>query len=87
MEEHYRLKEADLDRECSQGVRDEVAVKLDDWEMTGRCLESSMLGSVPDVNSITQRVNVQRMRSRPPMTPCACAIILFSIANYNTIIP
>ena len=44
LEEHYRLKEADLDRECSQGVRDEVAVKLDDWEMTGRCLEFSMLG-------------------------------------------
>ena len=38
----YGLKDADLDRECSQRVRDEVAVKFDDWEMTGRCLEFSL---------------------------------------------
>ena len=37
----YGLKDADLDRECSQRVRDEVVVKFDDWEMTGRCLEFS----------------------------------------------
>ena len=39
---HYGLKEADLDRECPRGVRDEVAVKIDDWEMTGRYLDFSL---------------------------------------------
>ena len=38
----YGLKEADLNRECSERVRDEVAIKLDDWEMTGRWLEFSL---------------------------------------------
>ena len=32
------LKETDLERECPQGVRDEIAVKLDDWQMVGRYL-------------------------------------------------
>ena len=39
---HYGLKEADLDRECPRAVRDEVAVKIDDWEITGRCLDFSL---------------------------------------------
>ena len=39
---HYGLKEADLDRECPRAVRDDVAIKIDDWEMTGRCLDFSL---------------------------------------------
>ena len=35
----YEFKITDLDRECPQSVRDEVAVKFDDWEMIGRYLE------------------------------------------------
>ena len=38
----HGLKEADLNRECPRDVRDEVAVKLDNWEMFGRCLEFDM---------------------------------------------
>lgn len=38
----YGLKVSDLDRECPQRVRDEIAVKLDDWEMVGRYLEFTL---------------------------------------------
>ena len=38
----HGLKLADLDRECPRFVRDEIAIKLDDWEMVGRCLEFDM---------------------------------------------
>ena len=38
----HGLKEADLNRECPRSVRDDVALKLDDWEMVGRCLEFDM---------------------------------------------
>ena len=38
----HGLKLTDLDRECPRFVRDEIAVKLDDWEMVGRCLEFEM---------------------------------------------
>ena len=45
----HGLKETDLDRECPQSVRDEVAVKLDDWEMIGRYLEFT-LEKLRDIN-------------------------------------
>lgn len=38
----HGLKLTDLDRECPRFVRDEIAIKLDDWEMVGRCLEFEM---------------------------------------------
>ena len=38
----YGLKETDLDRECPRSVRDEIALRLDDWEMVGRYLEFTM---------------------------------------------
>lgn len=38
----HGLKLADLDRECPRFVRDEIAVKIDNWEMVGRCLEFDM---------------------------------------------
>ena len=38
----HGLKLTDLDRECPRFVRDEIAVKLDDWEMVGRCLDFEM---------------------------------------------
>ena len=46
----HGLKERDLDRERPQNVRDEIAVKLDDWEMVGRCLEFT-LEKLRDINS------------------------------------
>ena len=45
----YGLKPTDLDKECPERVRDEVAVKLDDWEMTGRYLEFT-LEKLRDIN-------------------------------------
>ena len=45
----YGLKTKDLDKKCPQSVRDEIAVKLDDWEMVGRCLEFS-LEKLRDIN-------------------------------------
>jgi hypothetical protein len=40
----HGFKEEDLDRECPQDIRDDIAVELGaDWEMIGRrCLEFSM---------------------------------------------
>ena len=38
----HGLKPTDLDKECPERVRDEVAVKLDDWEMAGRYLEFTL---------------------------------------------
>ena len=35
----HGLRATDLDKECPQGVRNEVAIKLDDWEMVGHYLE------------------------------------------------
>ena len=43
------LKLTDLDKEIPPGVRDEVAVKLDDWEMVGRWLEFT-LEKLRDIN-------------------------------------
>ena len=43
------LKPADLDKECPKRVRDEVAVKLGDWEMVGCYLEFS-LEKLRDIN-------------------------------------
>lgn len=45
----HGLKVTDLDRECPQSVRNEIAVKLDNWEMVGRCLEFS-LEKLRDIN-------------------------------------
>ena len=45
----HSLKPTDLDKECPERVRDEVAVKLDDWEMTGRYLEFT-LEKLRDIN-------------------------------------
>ena len=45
----YGLKPTDLDKECPERVRDEVAVKLDDWEMAGRYLEFT-LEKLRDIN-------------------------------------
>ena len=45
----YGLKVTDLDRECPREVRDEIAVKFDDWEMAGRCLEFT-LEKLRDIN-------------------------------------
>ena len=45
----HGLKPTDLDKECPERVRDEVAVKLDDWEMTGRYLEFT-LEKLRDIN-------------------------------------
>ena len=45
----HGLKPTDLDKECPARVRDEVAVKLDDWEMTGRYLEFT-LEKLRDIN-------------------------------------
>ena len=43
------LKLEDLDKECPGSVRDEVAVKLDDWEVVGRYLEFT-LEKLRDIN-------------------------------------
>ena len=43
------LKREDLDKECPGSVRDEVAVKLDDWEVVGRYLEFT-LEKLRDIN-------------------------------------
>ena len=45
----HGLKPTDLDKECPERVRDEVAVKLDDWEMAGRYLEFT-LEKLRDIN-------------------------------------
>ena len=45
----HGLKPTDLDKECPEGVRDKVAVKLDDWEMAGRYLEFT-LEKLRDIN-------------------------------------
>lgn len=38
----HGLKETDLDKECPRGVRNEVAVKLDDWKMIGCYLDFTL---------------------------------------------
>ena len=38
----HGLKPTDLDKECPKRVRDEVAVKLGDWEMVGCYLEFTL---------------------------------------------
>ena len=45
----HGLKETDLDRECPRDIRDEIAGKLDNWEMVGRCLEFT-LEKLRDIN-------------------------------------
>ena len=45
----HGLKPTDLDKECPERVRDEVAVKLDDWEMAGRYLKFT-LEKLRDIN-------------------------------------
>lgn len=56
----HGLKETDLDRECPQSVRDEIALKLDDWEMVGRCLEFS-LEKLRDINRENTRQELCRI--------------------------
>ena len=38
----HGLKLEDLEKECPGSVRDEVAAKLDDWEVVGRYLEFTL---------------------------------------------
>jgi hypothetical protein len=45
----HGLKPTDLDKECPARVRDEVAVKLGDWEVVGRYLEFT-LEKLRDIN-------------------------------------
>ena len=45
----HGLKLEDLDKECPGSVRDEVAAKLDDWEVVGRYLEFT-LEKLRDIN-------------------------------------
>ena len=45
----HGLKPTDLDKECPKRVRDEVAVKLGDWEMVGYYLEFT-LEKLRDIN-------------------------------------
>ena len=45
----HGLKPTDLDKECPKRIRDEVAVKLGDWEMVGCYLEFT-LEKLRDIN-------------------------------------
>ena len=56
----YDLNSTDLDKECPERIRDEVAVKLDDWEMAGRHLEFPM-EKLKDIKSENSSQELRRI--------------------------
>ena len=54
------LKKEDLNKECSQAIRYEMAMKIRHWKMIGRCLEISEL-TLHDIEAENRREEACRV--------------------------